>query len=84
VLFDPKDGKIAHTHRVLTMEGAAETPDHLVEERARYLAKGLGLDVSSLELIHVDAKEMRPGVIYRVDRQGGCLIPAETATQSDK
>jgi len=51
VLYDPKDGAIFHTHRVVTMDGAAETPDHLVEERTRQLAKGLGLDVGSLELL---------------------------------
>ena len=79
VLFDPKDGKILHTHRVVTMDGAAETPAHLVEERARHLAKGLGLDVAYLELLHVDPREMQPGVSYRVDRGKRCLEAVERA-----
>ena len=84
VLFDPKDGAILHTHRVVTMEGAAETPDHLVEERTRQLARGLGLDVASLELLHVDAHTIQPGVRYTVDRANRCLIAGErvSITQS--
>src|SRR5262245_37319542 len=77
VLFDPKDGAILHTHHVVTMEGAAETPDHLVEDRARQLAKGFGLDVASLEALHVDAKLIEPGVQYAVDPGKRCLIAGE-------
>jgi hypothetical protein len=77
VLFDPKDGTIVHTHRVVTMDGAAETPAHLVEERTRQLASGLGLDVAYLELLHVDERDIQPGVNYRVDQSKRCLIAAE-------
>ena len=77
VLFDPKDGTIKYMHDVVTMEGAAETPDHLVEERTRQLAKGFGLDVASLELLHVDTKAMLPGVRYTVDPGKRCLIAGE-------
>ena len=68
VLFDPADGKIVHTHRVVTMEGAEETPARLLEERVRHLAKGFGLNLASLELMHVDAGHLQPGVTYRVDK----------------
>jgi hypothetical protein len=86
VLFDPKDGTILHMHRVVTMEGAAETPDHLVEERTRQLAKGFGLDVASLELLHVDANVIQPGVKYTVDQGKRCLIAGErvSLTQSKR
>jgi hypothetical protein len=86
ILFDPKDGAVVHTHRVVTMEGADETPDHLVEERARHLARGLGLDVSSLELLQVDPKTMQPGVKYKVDRHKRRLVAGErvSLTQSKK
>jgi hypothetical protein len=77
VLFDPKDGAILHVHRVVTMEGAAETPDHLLEARARQLAKGFGLDVASLELLHVDPTVIQPGVKYTVDQGKRCLIAGE-------
>jgi hypothetical protein len=82
VLFDPRNGAILHTHRVVTMEGAAETPDHLVEERTRQLAKGLGLDVASLELLHVDAADMQPGVRYTVDPRKRCLIAGEPVSRT--
>ena len=84
VLFDPADGKIVHTHRVVTMEGAEETPAHNLEERARHLAKGFGLDVGSLELMHVNASDLQPGVIYRVDRDKGCLIATKSETRSTR
>jgi len=74
VLFDPKDGAILHVHRVVTMEGAAETPDSLLEARARHLAKGFGLDVASLEFLPVDPTHIQPGVKYTVDRGKRCLI----------
>jgi hypothetical protein len=82
VLFDPKNGAILHMHRVVTMEGAAETPDKLVEERTRQLAEGLGLDVASLELLHVDAKVIQPGVKYTVDRGKRSLIAARVPTEA--
>jgi hypothetical protein len=74
VLFDPKDGTILHTHRIVTMDGAAETADHLVEERTRQLAKDLGLNIQQLEAIHVDEKTIQPEVIYKVDLSKRCLI----------
>jgi hypothetical protein len=80
VLFDPKDGSILHTHRVVTMDGAAETPDQLVEERTRQLAKELGLDAASLELLHIDPKLIEPGVIYKVDRRKRSLIAGKRET----
>lgn len=83
ILFNPKDGAILHTHRVVTMEGAAETPDHLVEERTRKLAKGFGLDVSSLELLHVDATLIQPGVKYTVD-PGKRLIAGERVSLTQR
>ena len=82
VLFDPADGKIAHTHRIVTMDGAEETPAHLLEERVRHLAKGLGLNLASLELMHVDANDLQPGVIYKVDRHKRCLVATRPVTKS--
>jgi hypothetical protein len=84
VLFDPKDGSILHTHRVVTMDGAAETPDQLVEERTRQLAKELGLDAASLELLHIDPKLIEPGVIYNVDRRKRSLIAGKRETIGPK
>jgi hypothetical protein len=82
VLFNPKDGAILHMHRVVTMEGAADTPDEVVAERTRQLAKGFGLDVASLELLHVDANLLQPDVKYTVDLDKRSLIASGRVTRS--
>jgi hypothetical protein len=63
VLFDPRDGAILHTHRVVTMDGAAETSDQLVD------------------VLHVNAKAIEPGLTYTVDRGKRRLIAGERIGQ---
>jgi hypothetical protein len=80
VLFDPADGTIRHTHRVVTMEGANEASDRDVEKRARELAKSFGLKTSTLRPLHVDAGDFEPGKHYAVDPKTRRLV-AITAPQ---
>jgi hypothetical protein len=74
VVFDPADGKIAHVHRVVTMEGAKETSEKEAEARTRHLARSLGLSVDKLEIIHVDAKTLAPGHRFSVDVKSRKLV----------
>jgi hypothetical protein len=77
VLFDPSDGAIHHVHRVVTMEGADETPEHLIEQRTLQLAKELGLEVTGLQLLHVDPHSLEPNKQYQVDLSRRCLVAVE-------
>jgi hypothetical protein len=74
VVFDPSDGVIRHVHRVVTMEGAAETQDDEVARKALTLAKERGLSVSELETLHVHPDALKPGSQYRVDVQTRALV----------
>jgi len=77
VLFDPSDGAIHHVHRVVTMEGADETPEQLIEKRTLQLAKELGVEVAQLQLLHVDAHSIEPNQQYVVDLSKRCLVAVE-------
>lgn len=78
VLFDPSDGAIRHAHRVITMEGADETPAQVIEERTRQLAGRLGVDVGGLQLLHVDAAIIESNERYVVDVSRRCLMPSKS------
>ena len=43
ILFDPIDGAIRYVHRVVTLDGAEETPTPAIEKRALQLAEESGL-----------------------------------------
>ena len=77
VLFDRKDGAIRHVHHVVTIQGAAETPDSEVEKRALKLARELGIDTKQTQLIHVDAQALDPQARYKVDPKTRKLIRIE-------
>ncbi|GIM30097.1 hypothetical protein CPJCM30710_27630 [Clostridium polyendosporum] len=74
VLFDRSDGAIQHIHSVVTMEGADETPEHIMEQRTLQLGKELGVDVTQMELLHVDPNSMQPNKQYAVDLSKRCLV----------
>jgi len=46
--FDPMDGQIRHTHRIVTIEGAPDTPKGELESQTLKLARDLGLDTARL------------------------------------
>lgn len=52
-LYDPESGRIAHMHRVLTLEGGTHySPEHH-EQNARAYAGKLGHPVKTLLALHV-------------------------------
>jgi hypothetical protein len=83
ILFDPADGAIRHVHRVVTMEGADEIAEHLIEKRTLQLAKELGVDVSGLDLLHVDACSIEPHFQYAVDPKKRCLVATKRIIDRD-
>jgi len=74
VLFDPADGTIRHMHQVVTIAGADETPEAMIEQRARQLAKEFGVDTTTVQALHVDPAALRRGVRYVVDPANRCLV----------
>ena len=67
VLFDPKDGSIRHTNRVITLEGATTTSKEQMEQRTFRLAASFGLDTKKLRPLHVNHEDIAPGHRYKVD-----------------
>lgn len=84
VLFDPSDGAIHHVHRVVTIEGADDTPEQLIEQRTLQLAKELGLEVARLQLLHVDPHSIEPNKQYAVDPSRRCLVAVERPIEEEK
>ena len=77
ILFDPSDGEIRHTHRVVTLDGADETPKDQVEKRTIKLAEELGLEVKKLQMLHVNADDIEPGKQYTVNPATHCLAEVD-------
>ena len=74
VLFNPKDGSIQHVHRVVTLVGAEETPDAVIERRTLQLAREMGLQATEAQLLHVDEKTIQTDRHYVVDVQKRVLV----------
>jgi hypothetical protein len=77
VLYDPKDGRIVHTHRVFTLPGARMATDEEVEERAKTRATQAGHSVSGLSTLHVAAEDYNASNVYSVDLAKKQLVKHE-------
>jgi hypothetical protein len=67
LIFDPANGRILHTHHVVTLPGALPVSREEVERRAWKRAADAGLDPSRLAAIHVDSERLNRSASYRVD-----------------
>lgn len=63
------------------MDGAADTPDEQVKQRALALAKERGLNVSKLKTLHVDPTQFQRGSQYSVDPKKQVLVRTETSKE---
>lgn len=77
LLYDPDNGSILHVHRVVTIKGAEEWPAAAIEERARKLAKGFGLEAERLKSLIVDGKKLASDKDYRVDPKKQRLVASK-------
>jgi hypothetical protein len=82
-LFDPADGGIRYTHRVITMEGADETPNKVIEATARELASEAGVEVGRLKALHAEPDITGPATSYIVDMRKKCLVAVERSADLD-
>ena len=67
VLYDPRDGRVVHTHRVITMPGGQEITDAEAEARAKERAKQAGRDIRGLSALRVAHEDCDGSSQYRVD-----------------
>jgi glycogen debranching enzyme len=65
-LYDPKNGKIHHMHRILNMEGSSPIDPQQVEKNVIAAAKRLGHDVEKLRVLHAQDLQDISGS-YQVD-----------------
>jgi len=74
VLFDPKDGRIVHTHGVTMLDGAREIDENELERRAIGHAKAFGHEVTALKALHVPISAVRQPGILKVNAEGSGLV----------
>lgn len=74
VLYDPKDGRVMHHHKVVVFPGAKMVDEKEVERRALERAARFGRDTSRLKALHVSEKECSPSSAYRVDLRSLTLV----------
>jgi hypothetical protein len=74
ILYDPKDGRIAHHHMVVTFPGAQRVDEKEVERRTLARAASFGTDTSKLKALHVSERECHPSRRYKVDLKSLTLI----------
>ena len=75
MIYDPADGRVAHTHEALTYPGGSELTASSVEAEAlAVLARGMRTDVSGLRSLHVQPSEYQRGTRYRIELPSRRLI----------
>jgi hypothetical protein len=67
VIYDPRDGRVVHTHAAITMPGGHEFSEAEVEASARDRAQRVGHDLAGLEVLSVADEECDGSSAYRVD-----------------
>ena len=77
VLYDPRDGRIVHTHRVVTLPGGRKVTNEEVEARTKEIAKQTGHDISGLHAMHFAANAYDASAVYRVDVTTKKLVKLE-------
>jgi hypothetical protein len=74
VLYNPSNGRVVHTHRVLDFTGAKKTGKEHVEARCLTIAKKLGHATDKLKTLHVPHEKFKDTTPYKVDVKAGKLV----------
>ncbi len=84
VLYHYSNGRIIHTHQVVTLPGGKIVEDSEVESRAFAMAKKAGHDVSKIKALHVSRKDYVEDRSYKVDLRSLRLteIPGPPSTRT--
>jgi len=84
VIYDSKDGRVAHLHHVITADGATRRTAEDQQRSAREAAARLGVEVDGLELLHLPGFRGTGGKAYRVDVAARKLVELPTQTRTDR
>ncbi len=74
VLYDPSNGRIVHTHEVVTLPGGRKVDEKEMERRTLQRAASAGVDTSKLKVMHVPPEEYDRTSLYRVELKGLRLV----------
>ncbi len=77
VLYDPGDGRVAHTHEVVTLPGGRKVDEKEMERRTFQRAESAGVNTSKLKALHVQPKDYDRTSVYRVELKGLRLVKLE-------
>jgi hypothetical protein len=80
-LYDPDDGRVAHMHQVITLQGADPRSREENERRAFDAARQLGNSIEGLKALHVP-DFLPQGSAYRVDLERRMLVEVESTAAS--
>ena len=83
VVYDPKDGRILHTHRRQVRSGGIKKKPDEVAVRALQLAGKCGHDTTRLEVLHVPSNGVGNGKSYKVDLSKRTLIEVPRTSKAD-
>jgi len=81
ILFDPKNGRVFHTHCVTTLQTDNKLEAAEIESRARRHAKALGKKVDNLKALHLPLEALGGHIVYRVNSAGNAIEPLARPTQ---
>jgi hypothetical protein len=84
VLFDPKDGRIAHVHGITMLHSRGGITESELEARARKHAEDFGKSVAGLKALHVPMAVFRENGTFRVNAQGDGLIPSPPRSKRNR
>jgi hypothetical protein len=67
VLFDPKNGNIAHIHRCVVFPGGKTRSEEELAAKTKELAAISGRDIAGLRTLHLSDRQLHPQKAYRID-----------------
>jgi hypothetical protein len=75
IIYNPADGRVVHTHEVLTYPNGRQITESDVEKEAlALLSRRTGINVSGFGILHVRPAHYRRGARYRVELPARRLI----------
>ena len=75
VLFDPKDGRVVHSHGVTVLQPGKQIEPAELEARARQHAARFGKQVEDLSALHLPLAAIHGHEAFRVNPKGDGVIP---------
>ncbi len=74
VIYDEKDGRVRHVHRIVNFRGADVRSCESIEKEAFEMAQRVGTDTDRSQVMLVDENAIEPLTEYRVDTQHRKLV----------